>query len=323
MKIKSAFMVSAALAASLGIHLAGFMLPQQPKVKIKGGSQVEIARLGNSFADMSSGVSKPTQTTEILDPVEDISEDQTSPETTEVLTSKAAAVSAEMLTKPDVKSTPIHTVENTVNPVVASTRPQIMQPVLNPVTVTPTPKTITAIEPVLVQNPTQSTRRPVARKPRRKVVATIPRKPVRAKPAKTKPRKPVTQTVAPKPARPVGANAAVRGQASGTKTGQATQSSQRGKRQSSAGNAAVANYGGKVMRKIQRTRKERAGAKGRALVGFKVSSSGAATSVRILRSSGSAKIDSIAIRHIKRAAPFPRPPKGARRSFSITFVSRR
>ncbi|PIE12791.1 MAG: hypothetical protein CSA68_12205 [Rhodobacterales bacterium] len=180
---------------------------------------------------------------------------------------------------------------------------------LDPVKLTPavTPKTV---ETVKAKAPVEPPKKP---KPPKKT-----KKP--KKPKKVKKPKPVKKT---KPKPKGGAESAVRGQADGSANATATRSSKAGNRSSRAGNAAVSNYPGKVMRKIQRTRKERAPARGKAVVGFRVSASGAASSVRIVRSSGSAAVDRIALRHVRRASPFPKPPPGAQRSFTVTITAKR
>ncbi|WP_156883657.1 energy transducer TonB family protein, partial [Salipiger mucosus] len=47
---------------------------------------------------------------------------------------------------------------------------------------------------------------------------------------------------------------------------------------------------------------------------------GGLAGVSIARSSGSRRLDRDAMRVIQRAAPFPPPPSGARRSYSIQIV---
>jgi protein TonB len=58
------------------------------------------------------------------------------------------------------------------------------------------------------------------------------------------------------------------------------------------------------------------------VVAFSVSASGGLAGVSIARSSGSAALDAAALRMVQRAAPFPPPPKGAQRSFSISIKGR-
>ncbi|WP_461432114.1 energy transducer TonB family protein [Hoeflea alexandrii] len=115
----------------------------------------------------------------------------------------------------------------------------------------------------------------------------------------------------------------------GTRDGKATaKAASSGKVESrsasaSSGNAAAANYPGKVFAKIARTRQRNAGGRGVVHVSFHVSTSGQAVRVAVSRSSGNARVDKAALAHIKRAAPFPRPPSGARTRFVIPIEFRR
>jgi TonB family protein len=61
----------------------------------------------------------------------------------------------------------------------------------------------------------------------------------------------------------------------------------------------------------------RRGAKGTATIGFAVDEAGAITSVSLLRWSGEADLDSESVALVRRAAPFPPPPPGVKRSFAI------
>jgi protein TonB len=76
------------------------------------------------------------------------------------------------------------------------------------------------------------------------------------------------------------------------------------------GNAAASNYPGLVMR-------HRADTRGAVLVQFSVTEGGRLASVRVARSSGSTRLDRAALTVVERAAPFPAPPAGADRSFSV------
>ncbi|MDP2355027.1 MAG: TonB family protein [Beijerinckiaceae bacterium] len=58
-------------------------------------------------------------------------------------------------------------------------------------------------------------------------------------------------------------------------------------------------------------------AQGVVVVSFGVASSGAAEGVRIARSSGHAVLDGAALSSVRRASPFPPPPPGAPRSFTV------
>jgi protein TonB len=117
-----------------------------------------------------------------------------------------------------------------------------------------------------------------------------------------------------------------RGTATATQnTGQAAQQGQ-GKQVDQAAvraaRQAAANYGNVVRRRISRTRRERTRGRGLAVVSFRIGPSGQLSAVGISRSSGDQTIDQLAINHMRRAAPFPPPPPGARTSFSIEYEQR-
>ena len=61
----------------------------------------------------------------------------------------------------------------------------------------------------------------------------------------------------------------------------------------------------------------RRGAKGTATIRFVLDETGAVASVSLLRSSGEADLDSESVALVRRAAPFPPPPPGVKRSFAI------
>lgn len=86
-----------------------------------------------------------------------------------------------------------------------------------------------------------------------------------------------------------------------------------------AGNAAARTYAGQVMRKISRVPKPRVSSTGSATVRFTIAAGGGLASVSIVQSSGSAALDRAALKVIARAAPFPKPPAGAQRSFTLTI----
>jgi protein TonB len=92
--------------------------------------------------------------------------------------------------------------------------------------------------------------------------------------------------------------------------------------QGDGGAAASASYGRAVLTQISRTRKARAPSRGRTVVAFSISDAGSLASVQVLHSSGSPDLDRVAMDHIRRAAPFPKPPSGAQRQFSFEFVGR-
>ena len=111
------------------------------------------------------------------------------------------------------------------------------------------------------------------------------------------------------------------GAATGQRTATAQQSGTTG-RQQTAGNAAASNYPGLVMRRLSRAGKPRVNSNGTAVVAFTIAANGGLTSVSLARSSGSSALDQAALQLVRRAGPFPTPPTGARRSFSIQIEGR-
>jgi protein TonB len=90
----------------------------------------------------------------------------------------------------------------------------------------------------------------------------------------------------------------------------------------SVGNGDVRSYQSTVMRKIARVPKRAAGARGTAVVGISISASGAISKAAIVRSSGHAGIDKIAVAQIKRAGPFAPTPTGKPIRFTVGFESK-
>lgn len=375
MNLKAPLIGGLALTASIGLHVAGFAIKPSSEVRIEGGAPMQVAMLGNSFADMTEGsvdsvpqedVTEPVEQVDQTDPVEQTDQIEptkqinaaqpveeppvAAPARTDDLQPATPPDPSPAVARPDLAQTvrPVLAapaiVESRTNPVVALIEEPVAtarRPVVRPpVTSAPPPPVVTATQPpvpALITPPTQTEPAKAAEvltalapaTPRETLRAETPIERLEAQPDTVRPvarpQKPAKPKPSPAPAtRKGGDQTAKKGQADGNDAGKAaTSSNQRSVTSGAAGNAAVSNYPGLVMSKIRRVRKERAGAKGKATVGFKISASGAVTSVRILRSSGSAKIDRIAVRHVQRASPFPAPPKGARRSFSVVFVSKR
>lgn len=135
-----------------------------------------------------------------------------------------------------------------------------------------------------------------------------------AKPAKKPAPKPQAKP-APKPAK--------KGSAAGRNTAKTKPSGTTKKPpRKKVGNAAASNYPGRVNRHIAKRGRPSVGVKGRAVIRFTISANGRLASASVARSSGSAKLDRAALRLVRRAAPFPRPPAGAQRSFSIGIKGR-
>lgn len=90
----------------------------------------------------------------------------------------------------------------------------------------------------------------------------------------------------------------------------------------SASRGKVRNYSARVRARIARKRPPGHGVSGTAIVAFAISRSGGVRYARIHRSSGHGVLDRAAISAIRRAAPFPSPPKGMtlrQLSYTIPF----
>ncbi|MDE4133133.1 TonB family protein [Phaeobacter sp. QD34_3] len=146
-----------------------------------------------------------------------------------------------------------------------------------------------------------------------------PPEPIKAqpKPDPVQPVERVTKRQEP-PAKPRGNSDvnATRGVAQATAKQPSGQSRSGGGTAKVQGNAAASNYPGLVLRRIERA-KRRATVRGVATVSFRIAPNGGLAAVGLARSSGSGKLDQIAVAQVRRAAPFPPPPPGARTSFTV------
>lgn len=88
------------------------------------------------------------------------------------------------------------------------------------------------------------------------------------------------------------------------------------------GNSVDSNYSGEVMQHLSRLRRPRASSPGSAYVSFEISPSGAIDQIGISESSGSSRFDHEALVFVRKAAPFPPPPVGASRSFTVEIKGR-
>ncbi len=129
------------------------------------------------------------------------------------------------------------------------------------------------------------------------------------------------QSAPRQPAPPPQGNNAPRREIAGSAQGaadapvRADQSGQQGRAAERGTNAAATNYRGQVQRRLQRVRRPNVRAEGSAIVAFVIGESGNLAGVSITRSSGNPSLDRAAIEVVRRAAPFPPPPPGARRDY--------
>jgi periplasmic protein TonB len=160
---------------------------------------------------------------------------------------------------------------------------------------------------------------PLAREEPSLDLAQSPRPPARPERRQVEEVAPVEQAAArtaevPKAAAKPAASAA---QAEGSQS-----AAQPAQRRREAGGQDAARYGDLVMRQIAKQRRVKAPDRGVVIVGFEVGAEGGLRRVVVVSSSGSAALDQVALDHIRRAAPFPPPPKGAATRFSFEFEGR-
>ncbi len=95
-----------------------------------------------------------------------------------------------------------------------------------------------------------------------------------------------------------------------------------GTKAKSGGSMSPAAYGKAVMKKIRSTRQKSGAGKGLVLVGFSIGKDGSLAGVQVIKGSGNAKLDKIALDHIRRSAPFQPPPEGAKRDYAYEYEVR-
>ncbi|WP_339818530.1 TonB family protein [Sulfitobacter dubius] len=291
--------------------------------KTAGGGAPASAQLGTRFEDMAVG-------TLDAEPAEEITPTPTPepPETAEALTPtptppaptaaaappRAEPVETAQIAEPMPVAPPAALAAET--PVLPSltpveTPPETTEavPTLTPTAPVPPTETVTAEAPD--EEAPRLSQRPQRRDPERAAEA--------AKKAKPKPQP------KPKPKQTARGNAKrdnTKGAQTTSRTGNASQAGTRKQAAAPSGNAAVSNYPGKVMSRIARVGKPRVRSRGTAVIAFSVGNGGQLAGARVARSSGSAALDQAALGIIRQAAPFPRPPAGAQRNFSIQIKGR-
>ncbi|MGR3506773.1 MAG: TonB family protein [Paracoccaceae bacterium] len=297
--IRKIAVAALALTVSGGLHAAGLVRFAPPEdVALQGGQAQYTPELGDSFADMAQGAAMP-----VSPPTESLERAEAEPLTPAQETPRSKPVTqAARLAQLEVKPVPqVEALPPVLAPeiaAIASAAPDQAQALPRQETLTPVPR--------VTQSP--SARRPQAR--------PVPRAAHPDERAKPKPQ-------APAQAAGNADHNATRGTNAGQEGAKAPAAqTQRPTAQGDGGAAANASYGRAVLTQINRTRKKRAPSPGRTVVGFSISEGGGLAAVRVIRSSGSPDLDQVALDHIRRAAPFPRPPAGAQRQFSFEFVGR-
>ncbi|MFV0491692.1 MAG: TonB family protein [Pseudorhodobacter sp.] len=277
-----------ALGLAISAHASmALMMPPPEEAEMEGQSGGIEARLGSSFADLAAGVETAREAPDRLEPV--------TPET----------VAATSTAKPLAPKTPV------------AARP----PDPTPHPSQPASEQIAALQPA--PTPPQPVDPSVAQKPELETLQAEPEPPVSSPKPRQRPARaqPPAQTQPKEQPRGNSNSNARAGQQDGKEKAPTTSSGVGGQKRET-GNAAASNYPGLVMRKLSRVPRPRVGARGAAVIAFQVSANGGLAAVSLARSSGSGELDRAALRLVKRAAPFPKPPAGAQRSFSIQIKGR-
>lgn len=287
----------AALALAIIVHAAlGWALMADSSVEIEGGSGVQEVQIGNSFADMVAGTLEATEAGATVQPDAAEPAPATPVQQAKPLTPVQPKVPAEV---------PRPTADDAVPTVAAAS--EAPAPLAKPQEVVEADETA---DPALTRS---------LRPQQRSAAFEDRNSPPVKKPAPKKPAPKAEPT-----SRPRGNDD--QNQRAGATSGrnQATAATPGAARAGAAapGNAAASNYPGLVMQKISRTPRPRAGSRGTAVVAFSVAAGGGLAAVSIARSSGSAELDSAAVRMIQSAAPFPPPPPGAQRNFTLNIKGR-
>lgn len=302
-----------AFVLAVVIHAAlGWALMADVEVEIEGSAGAREARLGTSFADMAIGTLEATEAEEMAEPVEPDVIETAEPETMQPVPVQPEIAEPLVPDRPEV----VAALEPDAVPTIEAAKPE-----------TPAseerdaPVKADRAEEVVEAEESEAVSRSL--RPRQRSAAFEKKnEPVVRKPAPEPARKP-EKAPAPK-AQPRG-NAEqnnTAGAATGNAAARAATSGNAGGSAATSGNAAASNYPGKVMQRLSRAARPRVGARGTAVIAFTVAGGGGLAGVSVARSSGSAALDRAAARMVQSAAPFPPPPPGAQRSFSISIEGR-
>lgn len=264
--------------------------PEEEQALIAGGVVAEVAMLGNgAFEAVESG-----------NPEDAIKPETSEPDVTEPEPQQVAEIQPTEIQPETTEIAP-------VDPVVAEPVQELIVPSAEvEIAAVPVPEIKPEIEPEEEIKPVPEVKK---EEPVKKVERRKPKeKPVRKAGEKGKAKQNATRGEVDGSADVK--SAAVGGQKKGNS--------------SSAGNAAVSNYPGKVRNKINRAKKRVSGGeRGSVVVSFTVSAGGQASGIRVARSSGSAALDRAALDSVQRAAPFAKIPEAAGRSswaFNVPIV---
>lgn len=302
---------------ALALHGVGAWFAEpQARIETEGGAGATETMLGSSFADMVAGAARPVtnstvtpdhQAENAVSPAEPVATPLVKPQDSPPppVTSPAESAQATVAVVPEMAPRPEMAESVPSAPPVAPVDPAyVAEPSAPQAVVEADPEPETGL---------QVSRRPEAR-PREVEESAARRAPEPEPDRKAEVREPTGNTVTQN---------ATQGSTSGRETATAARAGRDTSSQSSEqGNAAASNYPGQVMRHLARVPRPRADTRGAALVQFSIADGGRLASVSLAQSSGSTRLDRAALTVVQRAAPFPSPPQGAQRSFSIQIKGR-
>ncbi|MEM8774219.1 MAG: TonB family protein [Pseudomonadota bacterium] len=336
-----------ALSAAIVAHASGISnFRGEPEVLIEGGAGSVEAQIGSSFADLTAGVMTAEAVEDVVESTQPtvVTESEPDQELAELAEPEALEIQREEPKSADVDPTediterpeteiaepaPVPEPETQISALSVEPVPQLeavvpIQPVEESEE-TEKPDILEVLEPEKLE-PLESAEEPVevARSVRPKTrTPEFEKKHEDVKKATKVSQTPKKTTSNRAQQKTVKGNAKQNTVAGATTANNNSDATTAGQRQGGEqGNAAVSNYPGLIMKKISRVPKPRVGNKGTAVIAFRVASNGGLSVISLARSSGSANLDQAALRVIRRAAPFPPPPAGARRSFSIKIKGR-
>ncbi|WP_136636040.1 energy transducer TonB family protein [Pseudooceanicola onchidii] len=335
-----------ALVAAGVMHTAvAVALIRDEPVLVEGMAGGQEAQIGSSFADMAAGTMTPEpveDTTEVVEPEEVETAEIEPVDTPEPEFSEADPVEADLAEAetPDTAEQPTPTDTPVVPEQMAALVPEVPDGALAPVpdiaqpeVAEPeplTPEVLEAAKPEITETAPVTEPVETLQAQTDVPVTEMSKRPVMRDPAMETP---IKRAEAPKPKpnpKPVAKKApqgnaqqnARAGSTTGSQTATAKAQGVAKGKATESGNAAVSNYPGQVQRKLARVRKPSMNRRGTAWVAFSINASGGLGGVSVSKSSGDARIDQAALKMVQRAAPFPRPPAGAQRRFSVPIQFR-
>ena len=321
----------ATLALAIGVH-GGLAVSLSSKtiVEIESDAGAQTAMLGNSFADLSAGVLVPSQAKAKLEPVEPIETKPVDPSQFQ----KAKQITNNITQRNVLSAQP-----KTIEIAYVAPRKVTLRPTLETVTSDVSKHrqqrlqstTLTTHQQAAMSQPSYESTPAKALKPQKAIKAeegeattSVTRSP---RPQKRSVELENRAAVAkPKPKLKTKAGNAKRNAKAGSSNGSKKARSKKQGRKTGAtkrtGNAAASNYPGRVMARISSAGRPSVNVRGTAVVRFTINARGGLSSAGVVRSSGSRRLDNAAVQVIHNAIPFPRPPAGARRTFSINVQGR-